>query len=264
VIKKVGTITITVLEELSSLVWFVVNTSEEMMVRIRRKRFPFRLSNFFEQADRVGPQSIPLVCMVSVFLGFTMALLTGYQLQRFGSENLVPGLITISFTRELAPLLTGIVLAARIGAAFTAELGTMTVSEEVEAIEGMGIGSLRYLAAPRILSVFLFFPCLSVASDVSAILGASFIAQTLLHMSYSYFFDEVMNNLLIRDINAGIIKSFLFGFLVSVIACYRGLTVRGGAARVGTSTTSSVVTAITTVLGCDTLCNLALVMVFEK
>ena len=102
----------------------------------------------FAQTDRTGVGSIPLVLMVSFFLGLTMALLTGYQLQKFGTERLVPTLISIAFTRELGPLLTGIVLAARIGAAYTAELGTMQVSEEVEAIEAMGIGPLRFLVAP--------------------------------------------------------------------------------------------------------------------
>src|ERR1700745_598851 len=97
--------------------------------------------------------SKPLVLMVSFFLGLTMALLTGYQLEKFGVERLIPSLIAIAFTRELGPLITGIVLAARIGAAFTAELGTMQVAEEVEAIEAMGIGPLRFLVAPRLMAI---------------------------------------------------------------------------------------------------------------
>ena len=111
--------------------------------------------------------------MVSFFLGLTMALLTGYQLQRFGTERLVPGLVAIAFTRELGPLLTGIMLAARIGAAFTAELGTMQVSEEVEAIEAMGISPLRFLVAPRMLALFALMPCLSVVSSVAAIFATA-------------------------------------------------------------------------------------------
>jgi len=98
---------------------------------IMRGRFPFRMATFFEQTDRAGVGSIPLVSMVSFFLGLTMALLTGYQLQAFGTERLVPGLVAIGFSRELGPLITGIMVAARIGAAYTAELGTMTVAEEV-------------------------------------------------------------------------------------------------------------------------------------
>ena len=107
----------------------------------------------FRHTERAGVDSVPLVGLVSFFLGLTMALLTGYQLQRFGTERLIPGLVSIAFTRELGPLITGIMLAARIGAAFTAELGTMQVSEEVEAIEAMGIGPLRFLVAPRMLAL---------------------------------------------------------------------------------------------------------------
>src|SRR5213076_781993 len=116
-----------------------------------RGRFPFRAALFFEQTDRSGVGSIPLVALVSFFIGLTMALLSGYQLRPYGQERLVPSLVAIGFTRELGPLMTGIMLAARIGAAFTAELGTMIVGEEVEAIEAMGIGPLRFLVAPRML-----------------------------------------------------------------------------------------------------------------
>src|SRR5581483_9289875 len=107
----------------------------------------------------------------------TMALLTGYQLQSFGTERLVPGLVAVGFTRELGALMTGIMVAARIGAAYTAELGTMTVSEEVEAIEAMGLGPLRFLVSPRVLAVFLLMPCLTVVSDLTAMVGAALISR---------------------------------------------------------------------------------------
>src|SRR5437660_7871325 len=115
--------------------WFIINTVAETMDNVRRGRAPFRASSFFRHSERAGVGSVPLVAMVSFFLGLTMALLTGYQLQRFGTERLVPGLVSIAFTRELGPLLTGIMLAARLGAAFTAELGTMQVSGGGTAIE---------------------------------------------------------------------------------------------------------------------------------
>jgi phospholipid/cholesterol/gamma-HCH transport system permease protein len=200
--------------------------------------------------------------MVSFFLGLTMALLTGYQLQRFGTERLVPGLVAIAFTRELGPLLTGIMLAARIGAAFTAELGTMEVSEEVEAVEAMGISPLRFLVAPRILALFALMPCLSVVSSVAAIIATSLISRAYFNIAFVYFNDLVLHSLLIRDIITGIMKSFLFGLLIASIACYRGLNVTGGAAGVGTATTSSVVTAITTVIGFDTLFNIVYTVFF--
>jgi len=253
--EGVGHVTRYFLREVGSLFWFIVNTFEETLERIQHGRVPFSAASFFRHSERAGVDSVPLVGLVSFFLGLTMALLTGYQLQRFGTERLIPGLVAIAFTRELGPLLTGIMLAARIGAAFTAELGTMQVSEEVEAIEAMGIGPLRFLVAPRMLALILLMPCLSMISNIAAIFASSLVCKAYFSIAFPYFLDLVKDSLLIRDIITGILKSFLFGLLIAAIACYRGLTVKGGAAGVGSSTTSSVVTAITAVIGFDTLYN---------
>ncbi|MBA3963419.1 MAG: ABC transporter permease [Chthoniobacterales bacterium] len=262
VVADVGAKSREVLREVGSLFWFVINTVSETLERVRRGRAPFRAAQFFRYTERAGVGSVPLVAMVSFFLGLTMALLTGYQLQRFGTERLVPGLVAIAFTRELGPLLTGIMLAARIGASFTAELGTMQVSEEVEAIEAMGIGPLRFLVAPRLLALFSLMPCLSLISSVAAIIATALISRAYFHIAFVYFQDLVLHALLIRDIVTGILKSFMFGLLIGAIACYRGLTVKGGAAGVGTSTTSSVVTAITVVIGFDTVFNIVYIVFF--
>src|SRR5438477_4123798 len=254
--QGIGQITRSFLREVGSVFWFIAQTFEEMFERIQQGRVPFRAASFFRHTARAGVDSEPRVGLVSFFLGLTMALLTGYQLQRFGTERLIPGLVAIGFTRELGPLLTGIMVAARIGAAFTAELGTMQVSEEVEAIESMGIGPLRFLVATRMLALILLMPCLSTASNIAAIVASSLVCKAYFSIAFPYFLYLVKDSLLIRDIVTGIFKSFLFGLLIAAIACYRGLTVKGGAAGVGTSTTSSVVTAITTVIGFDTLYNI--------
>lgn len=252
------------LQHLSSVVWLLVHTAQEMGDRVMRGRLPFRLSIFFEQTDRTGVGSIALISLVSFFIGLTMALLTGYQLQTFGQERLVPGLVGISFTRELGPLMTGIMVAARIGAAYTAELGTMTVSEEVEAIEAMGIGPLRFLVGPRVLAVFLLVPCLVVVSNVTAMCGAALISRWAFDIPFNRFVETALDSMFIRDIVAGTVKSFLFGLIIGLVSCYKGLTVKGGAAGVGDATTSSVVNSITTVIGFDTLCNVVLVALFDK
>src|SRR5204863_350991 len=162
--QGIGHLSRNFLREVSSVFWFIVNTFQETLERMQQGRVPFRATSFFRHSQRAGVDSVPLVGLVSFFLGLTMALLTGYQLRRFGTERLIPGLVAIGFTRELGPLLTGIMVAARIGAAFTAELGTMQVSEEVEAIESMGIGPLRFLVAPRLLALILLIPCRSTWS----------------------------------------------------------------------------------------------------
>jgi phospholipid/cholesterol/gamma-HCH transport system permease protein len=262
VMQGIGAFGRSFLREVGSMFWFIVQTFEETLERMGQGRVPFSAVSFFRHTERAGVDSVPLVGLVSFFLGLTMALLTGYQLQRFGTERLVPGLVAIGFTRELGPLLTGIMLAARIGAAFTAELGTMQVSEEVEAIEAMGIGPLRFLVAPRMLALFFLMPCLSTVSNIAAIFASSLVCKAYFSIAFVYFLDLVKDALLIRDIITGILKSLMFGLLIGGIACYRGLTVKGGAAGVGTSTTSSVVTAITTVIGFDTVYNIIYTVFF--
>src|SRR5438270_8736942 len=250
------------LREVGSIFWFIANTFQETMERVQQGRAPFRAASFFRESVRAGVDSVPLVGLVCFFLGLTMALLTGYQLQRFGTERLIPGLVSIAFTRELGPLITGIMLAARIGAAFTAELGTMKVNEEVEAIEAMGIGPLRFLVAPRVLALFFLMPCLSTIANLAAIFASCLISRSYFSIAFVYFFDLVRDALLIRDIVTGVLKSFLFGLLIGGFACYRGLSVKGGPAGVGTATTSSVVTAIATVIGFDTIYNIVYTVFF--
>jgi len=262
VLQEIGGVWTNFLREVGSMFWFIAYTFQETLERLREGRVPFRATSFFRHAERAGVESIPLVALVSFFLGLTMALLTGYQLQRFGTERLIPGLVSIAFTRELGPLITGIMLAARIGAAFTAELGTMTVNEEVEAIEAMGIGPMRFLVAPRMLALFFLMPCLSTISNISAIVATSLISKAYFSIALPYFLDLVRDALLIRDLITGVFKSFLFGLLIAAIACYRGLSVKGGAAGVGAATTSSVVSAITVVIGVDTLYNIVYVNFF--
>lgn len=249
----------TPLEVIGGLVWLSIDTARETGARILRGRAPFRADTFFAQADRVGYGSIPLVALISFFLGLTMALLVGHELQKFGSQNLVPGLVGVAFTRELAPLMTGIVVAARVGAAYTAELGTMAISEEVEAIEAMGIGPLRYLVAPRVMAIFFLMPCLSILSNVAALTGAAIVCNMQMQLSYYFFLQRLLDNLVVRDIVSGEIKSLIFGAIIGMISCYKGLAVRGGASGVGDATTGSVVTAVTLVIAADTLFNIALV-----
>src|SRR6266705_3786258 len=184
VAQGIGQLTRTFLREVGSVFWFIVNTFEETFEHIQHGRVPFRAVSFFRHTERAGVDSVPLAGLVSFFLGLTMTLLTGYQLQRFGTERLVPGLVAIAFTRELGPLLTGIMLAARIGASFTAELGTMQVSEEVDAIEAMGIGPLRFLVAPRMLALFALMPCLSVVSSVAAIIATALISRAYFNIAF--------------------------------------------------------------------------------
>ena len=261
-IEKLGSSTIAFLEELGNLVEVFKETGSEIFARMGVHRPVVSMRDLLFQCQRVGVGSVPMVVFLSSFVGLTMALLTGYQLQIFGMVMLVPAVVSVSFIREMGPLFTGIVLAARIGAAYTAELGAMVAGGEVAAIEGMGIGSRRFLVTPRILAILFLTPSLAVTSIISGILGAAFISSLMLHISYGFFSDQVVTNLFIKDVLAGIAKSFLFGGIIGTIACYKGLSVSGGAAGVGSATTSSVVTAISAVIACDSLCNIFIITFF--
>ena len=250
--------------EVGNMARLLAGMAAEMGDTMARGRFPIRRGELFAQTDRVGVGSVPLVGMVSLFIGLTMSLLIGAVLRTYGTERLVPTLIATAFARELGPLMTGIVMAARIGAAFTAELGTMTVSEEVEAIEAMGLGPLRFLVAPRLLAITLLMPCLVVVSNVAAIAGAYAISTLFLGISGGYFFDLVREGLTVSDVLFGSFKALVFGLIIGLVACHRGLTVKGGAAGVGIATTGSVVSSVTTVIGVDTLFNVVKQVVFPN
>lgn len=253
-----------ILQHISSVVWWPIETVQEISDHMAfRRRAPFRAVTFFHEADRAGYGSIPLVSLVSLFLGLTMALLSGYVLKTFGMEKLAPNLVAIAFTRELGPLLTGIMVAARLGAAFTAELGTMTVAEEVEAIESMGIGPRRLLIGPRLIAVVMLMPSLVVVSNLSALIGGQIISKWAFNIGALSFYSSAIRALYFRDIFGGVIKSFLFGGIIGTISCYKGLIVRGGAAGVGDATTSSVVVTIATVIGFDTLFNIVQTTLFS-
>ena len=218
---------------------------------------------FFRHTERAGVDSVPLVGLVSFFLGLTMALAYRLSIATLwhGAPRARPGCHLVS--RASSALSSPASCWRRESArAFTAELGTMKFPEEVEAIEAMGIGPLRFLVAPRMLALFFLMPCLSTVSNLAAIFASSLVSRAYFSIAFVYFLDLVKDALLIRDIITGVLKSFMFGLLIGGIACYRGLTVKGGAAGVGTSTTSSVVTAITAVIGFDTLYNIVYTVFF--
>ena len=205
------------LVHISSVVWMFIDTLHEMGDQMLRGRAPFRWPIFFEQTDRAGVGSVPLVSMVSFFLGLTMALLTGYQLATFGQERLVPGLVAISFTRELGPLITGIMVAARIGAAYTAELGTMTVvgGSRSDRSDGHRTAAFSGLAA-RVRDFSAH--AVSVGRFESRGAGGRSVHFSIqFDISFPYFVDNVLESLLIRDIVAGAVKSFLFGLIIGLV-----------------------------------------------
>jgi phospholipid/cholesterol/gamma-HCH transport system permease protein len=194
---------------------------------------------------------------INALIGFLMGLITAFQaavqLRKFGADVFVADLVGLSLTRELGPLMMAIVLAGRSGAAISAELGTMKVGEEVDALRVMGLDPVRFLVLPRMIAVTAVAPILSIMSTMAGIFGGMLIADGLLGIPFSAFINSLEKALGFADVFTGIGKSLVFGFIVAMIASQRGLATRGGAEGVGRSTTAAVVTTLFTLIVADAL-----------
>jgi len=193
------------------------------------------------QLVRVGNKSLPIAAAMAVFTGFVLALHSGYALRQYGSEGLLASIVSLSMVKEMAPVLTGMLLAGRIGAAFTAEIGTMRVNEEIDALETLGINPIRYLCVPRFVACLFMMPALVIYADVVGILGGGAIASTYFQLPLSAYFDVVFRSITMVDVAEGLVKGTVFGMIIAVISCHRGLKTRGGARGVGMAITHSVV-----------------------
>ncbi|MBZ5670439.1 MAG: ABC transporter permease [Acidobacteriia bacterium] len=209
--------------------------------------------NAIHQMVLAGVNSIPIVSLISLFIGIVMALQGAYQLEKFGASYYVTALVGVSMTRELGPLITAIVIAGRSGSAFAAELGTMKVSEEIDALEAMGLNSVRYLVVPKYLALLVMMPCLTLISDLAGILGGGIFVILQLDQTFRMFLTATRDSLVMRDITTGLIKSLVFGLIITKVGCYEGFSVEGGAEGVGKATTSSVVVSIFLIILADVI-----------
>ncbi len=209
--------------------------------------------NAFHQMVLAGVNSIPIVSLTSFFIGLVLAFQGAYQLEKFGASYYVAALVGVSMTRELGPLITAIVIAGRSGSAFAAELGTMTVSEEIDALEAMGLNSIRFLVVPKYLALLVMMPCLTLVSDLMGILGGAVFEVYQLDQTFRMFLTATRDSLVMRDITTGLIKSLVFGLIITMVGCHEGFSVKGGAEGVGKATTSSVVMSIFLIIFADVI-----------
>lgn len=213
-----------------------------------------RSGNFRDLAptmERTGADAVPIVLLINFLVGLVMAFQASVQLKRFGANILVADLIGISVTRELGPLMTAIVVCGRSGAAFAAELGSMKVNEEVDALRTMGLGPMSYLVLPRLLALILVMPLLTLLADVMGLLGGLLVAITNLDLTATAYLNELEKAVHSWDVTSGLIKSCLFGAAIALIACQQGLATDGGAEGVGRRTTSAVVSTLFTLILID-------------
>lgn len=211
------------------------------------------MKRLLRQMVSIGVNTLPLAAAIGFFTGMIFALNMGIPLRDFGVQDTIGGILGVAIVRELAPVFTAFILAARVGAAMTAELGTMAVSEEVDSLRVMGIRPSRYLAMPRIVSSLIMNPLLTVYSTATGLTGGALLSYAYLGVSHQTYWDRVFRIVDMREVSTGLAKALAFGALYSTICVYHGLTTTGGAEGVGRSTTSSVVMSLTAILVADFL-----------
>jgi phospholipid/cholesterol/gamma-HCH transport system permease protein len=212
---------------------------------------PLRRRQIFEQMAKIGVDSLPVVFLISMFTGMVLTLQSAYQMQRFSAEMYVASLVAFSMTRELGPVLTALIVAGRVGASITAELGTMQVTEQIDALETLATNPVKYLVVPRFLALIIMLPFLTIYSDIVGIFGGYLIGVYKLGISHAMYMKNTWQPLKYKDVYTGLIKSFFFGIIVCIVACYEGMTAEGGAEGVGRSTTTSVVVSFILIIASD-------------
>ena len=218
---------------------------------------PLKRSLGFErtchQAMVIGVRAIPVITFITFFVGIIMALQGAYELKRFGALQLIADTVAISITRELGPLITAIVVIGRSGSAFAAEIGTMKVTEELDALETMALHPIAFLVTPKLLAMLVMMPCLTIWADLMGIFGGSVFGVTGADYSFASYFVATRDSLFMRDIVTGLVKSIVFALVITGVGCQEGFSTGSGSEEVGRSTTSAVVTSIFMIVAVDLL-----------
>ena len=214
-------------------------------------RPPLKLRNIFKQMEFVGVKSIFVVVLTGTFTGMVMALQGYHGFRMFSAESLVGGTVALGMTRELGPVLTSLMVTARAGSAMAAELGTMRVTEQIDALYVMAANPVKHLIVPRVIAGVLMAPMLTVVSDFVGILGGYFVGVHILGINSGIFIKNITRLVDLDDIYNGLVKAACFGLILSLIGCYKGFNTRGGAEGVGRATTEAVVLASITILISD-------------
>jgi phospholipid/cholesterol/gamma-HCH transport system permease protein len=214
-------------------------------------RRPPTWSVIVDQLEQVGWKSLSIVTLTALSMGMVLALQLGNFLERFGAKMFVSRIVGVSLVREMSPILTALMLGGRVGAGITAELGTMAVTEQIDAVRALGASPVRVLVVPRLLAVMIMLPILTIVADFVGVLGGLFISTTELRVSSDFYWNSLLYGMVLNDLFSGLGKSVFFAYFIGIIACYNGLHVTGGADGVGRATTSTVVAASITILIAD-------------
>ena len=249
-IRSLGHATFNMLADAGAM-WRLAVQAARSFVETPLRGGKVRIRETLVQAVRAGDGSLPLVGLICFLVGMIMALQSAYQLRTYGAVDLVSSLVAVSISRELAPLLAAIVVAGRFGSAIAAELGTMRVSNEIDALEVMGIDPISFLVVPRLVALLITLPCLTIFADLIGILGGLFVGVEVLDLGIGAYLEDTVDSLVLQDIYTGLVKSVAFAAIIGLVGCHQGLTTSGGAEQVGRATTSAVVRSIVLVIFAD-------------
>lgn len=242
-VRGISGVTLRALEHLGGVTELAGQTFARALKR------PFGFSEILRQIDVIGIQSLAVVVLTAIFSSMVITVQLAVQLARFGSRDQIGRVVALSLVRELGPVLTALMVGGRVGAGIAAELGSMNVTEQIDAIRSMGADPVKKLVVPRVLVAVMMLPLLTTLADVLGVLGAMVIADLAYNVNPAYFFHATIRSVHLRDFTGGLIKTLFFGLFISVIACYQGLNTEGGTEGVGRATTRTVViTSITTLV----------------
>lgn len=250
VVEQLGSATVSAFRDIFDLISFAGELLHELSFSLMNPS-RVRWSDAVSSMKKVGIDGLPIVALISFLLGLIMAFMSSLQLKQFGANIYVASLVTIAMVRELGPIMTAIIVAGRSGSSFAAEIGTMKVNEEVDALTTMGFSPMRFLAVPKVIASLLVVPVLTVFSSTFAIIGGLVVGVVGMDLTIYTYLQQTFKALEIFDIMSGVVKSFVFAAAISIVGCQRGFTVRGGAEAVGNATTSAVVTSIFLIIVID-------------
>jgi len=248
--EQVGRSTVKSVEEYGYLLALTVETLYWILLGAFRKQ-PVRISAVFTQMMQIGVAAIPIVFVLSFAVGIMLAIQGIHTLKTFGAESQVVLGIALAVTREFGPLITGVLVAGRSGSALAARVGTMQVSQEIDALRVMGVNPVRFLVAPVMLAMLVMVPCLTFLSDLAGLLGGAVFCNLELGLSYNAYVDRALGYLQVNDIGQGLTKSVVFAVIITLVGISNGFSVTGGAEGVGKATTRSVVMSISYIVLAD-------------
>jgi len=252
IMVRLGQATIDIFSEFKYMIFFLGSICIALFHVFIHPR-SLRTGDLFLYMQRAGVEALPIVGLISFLLGLIMAFMSSAQLQQFGAGVYVASLVSLAMTRELGPIMTAIIVAGRSGAAFAAEIGSMKISEEIDALTTMGFDPVRFLAVPKVLAAVLMVPLLTLFSDLFAMAGGLIVGIFMLDLSGRAYVAQTIYTLTLFDVFWGVGKSFVFAFLIAWIGCLKGFQVRGGATAVGEAATSAVVSGIFMIIVADSL-----------